>query len=177
MMVRFMNRLLRGNSRAMIRLTLMETSRTSALASVYFSFSYSCWLNARMTRTPVRPSRATEVRLSIFCCTETKRREVLTPIRRIVIAMTGMAMANTMENSFWIISAFSNPPISMTGARTTILNPMLMMSCSWLMSFVVRVMRLAILKDSISFTDILCTFRYISPRRISPNRAPMSEVK
>jgi len=163
-----------GMSTAMARATNSMVLVRSRLAPSKRASSSCCLLNARMTIMPVRCSRITRFRRSIFCWMTRnlgmamENMTASTPSR----AITARAMSHTMlvERSMARIT----PPMPRIGAYSRMRMMMPTSICTCVTSLVVRVINEAVEKRSNSVPRKDSTFSNTAPRR---SRATPEEVR
>jgi len=153
----FIKNIIIGIIIAMTRLTNNWLSVRSVLATSKRFFSKFSVPKARMTIIPLRLSRVTKFSLSTSFCMILNFgiTNVKTTIISPIIAMTPTAIIQLSEMLFR--SAMTIPPMPKMGAKQRNLSPIMIIFCTCVISFVVRVMREAVEKISNSAAEKLST--------------------
>ena len=145
-LVRFIMKNMAGMSSATRRLTAIAVPVTSRLASSKRRLSWAPRSNARITRTPVRPSSSTRLSRSILTCICWNSGTALRMIRKNTSAITGMTAIRTRASLASCDSDSTTPPMAIIGAEIAMPSSMISTCCTCVVSLVVRVMSDAVLK-------------------------------
>ena len=100
--------------------------------------------NARMTRTPVRFSRVSPVTRSRAACTFLKSGMLTSIMKMTPTNKSGIATTNTSAHLKLMVNAMIMEPMTMNGLRRRRRSPMLIPFCTWLISSVIRVIRVSV---------------------------------
>ena len=130
--------------------------------------------NARITRTPLRPSSSMRLSLSNFDCMTLKSGIATRMIKMISTSRIGMTMSNTNVRTASWPKARIRPPMIIRGALIIMFKMMIKTCCTWVVSLVVRVMSDAVLTLSNSCNEKLPTRVNSLPRIRRPK--PMATL-
>ena len=159
MVVKLMISMIPGIMKDMMRCRIVLLSRTSMLTPLNLSACVSCALNARMTRIPVRFSRAVRFSLSVSFCTRSKRGVTKVKIEAIMKTSRGMTTAKIHDMLEFSALAFWKPMIAYNGAETTILSIIVIIIWTCWTSLVLRVIKEAVEYLSNSISEKFSIFR------------------
>jgi hypothetical protein len=147
-LVRFIMKNSAGSRNATRRLTAMALLVRSRLAASKRRLSCAPRSNARITRTPVRPSSSTRFSLSILTCICWNSGTALRMITQNTMPTMGITAISTRASCASCDSDRNTPPIAIIGAVITMLRIMITTPCTCVVSLVVRVISDAVLKWS-----------------------------
>ncbi len=128
-----------GMRKAMSRLSDRAVFVRSRLAASKRSRWCAPRSNARITRTPLRPSPSTRFRRSIFTCIACDSGSAPRRITPKTSAITGITAMSTHASCVSCDSARITPPMAIIGAVITMVSIMMTICCTCVVSFVVRV--------------------------------------
>lgn len=145
----------------------LESFKSSLESEKRFS-SYSPLTKDLITRTFCSVSWILELTLSSFFCMMVNLGKAVLIMIVMAMIMTGMITRNTLASLAFMEKAMIMAPMSIPGARSIILNPIIIRFCTCVISLVSLVTREPVEKASIFAKENFCTFLKQSFRRSAP---------
>ena len=126
--------------------------------------SYSSFLKARITRTPVKFSLDTWFKRSKYICCLSEIGFTKAAIITIATSIIGIAIPTTVDNDVLVYSVIEMLATIINGVNNAVRNTKLINCCNWNTSLVVRIIMDEIPNLSYSAWENVCDFEKISLR-------------